>query len=429
MDKFPRILRIVFVIILTLPALTGCWDRQDPENMAFVVAIGVDIGPKNDYLFTFAIAVPKPLSSGSQNTSGPAKPIVVHTVEGSNIISALLASQSFIARKLTLTHAKAFILGEELAKKGVMPVLSEVVRSREFRRSFYVLTTHGSAETYIQTIKPTMETDISLWFELELDPNNMGTMIPPNSRFHNFIIDMEKIGVGAIAIQTAFRKDILEGNVDLSSGKNDSDGKQPIVGNQNAGEIQRSGETPVEFFGTAVYKGDKLRGFLNGNETKNLFMLRGDFKRTTWDFTDPANKKLNLTIDMKAQKRTVMKVKRKNNQVSVYFEITMEGDLISVQSSADYTKEKNRKKLERAVEKQLKKEATDLLDKTIHKWGVDCFFINNDVRSTFSTLKEWNDFKWQKHVKDVTYQVDITFHMRGHGDQVGPAVKGEKMEK
>ncbi|MHC0038692.1 Ger(x)C family spore germination protein [Pseudoneobacillus sp. C159] len=429
MDKFPRILRIVFVIILTFPVLTGCWDRQDPENMAFVVAIGVDIGPKNDYLFTFAIAVPKPLSSGGQNTSGPAKPIVVHTVEGSNIISALLASQSFIARKLTLTHAKAFILGEELAKKGVMPVLSEVVRSREFRRSFYVLTTHGSAEEYIQNIKPTTETDISLWFELELDPNNMGTMIPLNSRFHNFIIDMEKIGVGAIAIQTAFRKDILEGNDDLPSGEYDADSKQPIIGKQNAGEIRRSGETPVEFFGTAVYKKDKLRGFLNGNETKTLFMLRGEFKRTTWDFNDPANDKLNLTIDMKAQKQTVMKVKRKNNQVSVYFHITMEGDLVSVQSSADYTKEKNRKMLERALEKQMKKEATDLLDKTIHKWGVDCFFINNHVKSTFLTLKEWNDFKWQNKVKDVNYHVDITFHMRGHGDQVGPAIIGENKEK
>ncbi|MGO4781357.1 hypothetical protein AB4084_38315, partial [Lysobacter sp. 2RAB21] len=86
-------------------------------------------------------------------------------------------SQSFIARKLTLIHSKVFIFGETIARKGIMPILSEVVRNREFRRTMYVLTSHGKAETFIKNIMPTTETDISLWFELELDPNDMGSVI------------------------------------------------------------------------------------------------------------------------------------------------------------------------------------------------------------------------------------------------------------
>jgi len=427
--KFPRILANVLIVLLSLPILTGCWDRQDPENMAFVIAIGVDPGPKNNYLFTFAIAVPKLLGAGGQSSDAMNKSIVVHTVEGSNIVSAILASQSFVARKITLTHAKAFVLGENIAKKGIMPVLSEVVRSQEFRRSFYVMTTHGNAETYIKNIKPTTETDISLWFELELDPKNVGSMLPYNSRFHNFINDMEKPGTGAVTIETAYRPDISKGKAHLSQGEGESEERQPIIGEQNAGNVRRTGEVPVEFLGSAVYKADKLIGFLNGDETKIYSMLRDEYLRTAWDFQDPANKELNLTIDMKAQKRAVMKVKRKKNKIKVNFSIAMEGDLISVQSNTDYTKSKNRKKLEQSIEKNLKSDSMKLLDKTIHKWQVDCFHINNQVKSTFSTLKEWEDYKWKKHVKDIDYHVDVKFYMRGHGDQVGPALIGDVLKK
>lgn len=426
MRNFSMIIKILFVFILIVP-LGGCWDRQDPENMAFVVAVGVDKGPENDYLFTFAVAVPKPLGGDSQSSGGN-KSMVVHTVEGSNIVSAILASQSFIARKLTLLHSKVFIVGEGLAKDGVMPVLSEVVRSREFRRSFYVMTTHGTAKEYIRNIKPTTESDISLWFELELDPDNMGSMIPINSRFHDFITDIEKGGGGAVTIQTAYREDLVKGNADLPVGTGNTNGKQPIVGEQNAGEIRRVGESPVEFFGSAIYKDDKLIGFLNGHETKNLNMLRGDFERTTWDFSDPADEKLNLTIDMKVQKEGKIKVKRRKNKVMVTFDIELEGDLISVQSDRDYTKKKNRRLLEQTIEKTLKEESEALLDKFLHEWEVECFRINDHVKATFSTLKEWEDYKWKEHIKDIDYKMNIKFNMRGYGDVVGSEIKGDEIQ-
>ncbi|WP_312474069.1 Ger(x)C family spore germination protein [Neobacillus sp.] len=428
MKRIQQTLKIFLALLLCIPFLSGCWDRLDPENMAFIVAVGVDPGPKNDYLFTFAIAVPKPLGVSGPSSGGIGhKTIVTHTVEGSNIISALLASQSFIARRLTLTHSKVFILGEDLARKGVMPVLGEVVRSREFRRSFYVMTTRGKAETYIHNIIPTTETDISLWFELELDPNNMGAVLPRESRFHNFIIDMEKPGTGAISIQTAPRPDIRKGTASFPSGDENSEAKQSPIANQNAGKIRRTGDTPVEFFGSAVYKSDKLRGFLTGAESRILNMLRGEYTRTTWDIPDPSNNKLNLTIDMKAQTKSEMKIKRKKDKVLVAFRVAMEGDLISVQSQVDFTKPKNRKKLEQAVQKQLEEQSKKVLDKTLHKWKVDCFHINNRVKSTFSTLKEWDAYKWEDHVKDVEYKLEITFKMRGHGDQVGPAIGGNKI--
>ncbi|TWI59017.1 Ger(x)C family spore germination protein [Halalkalibacter nanhaiisediminis] len=426
MKHIPPFFRLALVIVLLLPILSGCWDRLDPENMAFVIAIGVDPGPRNDYLFTFALAVPKPVGGGTSGggSSSGSKSLAVHTVEGSNITSALLVSQSFIARRLNVSHAKAFIIGEDLARNGIIPIMGEVVRNREFRRSFHVMTTRGKAQTYINNIKPTTETDISLWFELETDPNNMGAMLPKNSRFHNFTMEIESPGTGAITMQTAPRPDIKTGTASLPSENYYSEADQLFVGNQEAGHIHRVGEVPVEFFGSAVYKGDLLTGYLNGAETRVLNMLRGEFTRTTWDFSDPSDNKLNLSISMNAQDQTKMKVERKNDRILVTFDIAMEGDLISVQSLVDYTTPKNRKKLEEAIQNQLKEQSSNLLNKTLYEWEIDCFEINNDFKSYFSTLKEWQDYHWEEHVKDIEYELNINFKIRRHGDQVGPAIEG-----
>ncbi|MFD0680668.1 MULTISPECIES: Ger(x)C family spore germination protein [unclassified Paenibacillus] len=430
MSLFMRTSRALLVLLLSLPLLTGCWDRLDPENMAFIIAVGVDSGPKNDYIFTFAIAVPKTSGGGQSSNDSQKKIVSVHSEQSSDIATALLASQSFVARRLTLIHSKAFILGEGMARKGVMPVLGEVVRNREFRRTVNVITTRGKAETFIQHIQPTTEKDINLWFELELDPHNVGGIVPMNSRFHDFIMDIENVGTGATTILAAPRPDIKKGTAQLSKENehSDSKSKQPLVGEQFAGSLRRSGEVPVEFFGSAIYNNGTLAGFLTGEETKILNVLRGEFFGTTWGFRDPSESKLNLSINMRAQKKAQMKVTRKNDKVTVTFSVKMEGDLIGVQTVVDYTKPENTKKLEQSIQNQLHSESIKLLNKTLHQWQVDCFSINNRLKSTFSTLKEWYAFKWKDRMKDIDYNVEISFKMRRHGDQVGPAIEGDKMQ-
>lgn len=430
MKSMVRTLKMMLILALSVPLLSGCWDRVDPENMAFIVAIGVDPGPKNDYLFTFALAVPKPVNASGGGSQSPTnkKLITVYTVESSNIASALVASQSFIARRLTLIHAKAFIFGESIARKGLMPILSEVVRNREFRRSMYVMTTRGDAETFIQNILPTTETDISLWIELELDPNDMGSLIPIKSRFNDFILDIESAGTGAITIQASPRLDIRKGLSQMPSEGSDSSSSgtsQPIIGKQHAGKIRRYGEIPLEFYGSAIYKGSKLAGFLDGSETLILNMLTGSFKKSIWDFPDPSDSSLNISMIVSPEKQTRMHVQRKNDKVHIAFDIDMEGDLVSVQSKVDFTKPENTKRLERLVQKQLLEQSNQLISKLLHKWESDCFRINNYLKSTFSTLKEWEDFNWREHIKDVEYEANISFKMRRYGDQVGPAIEGD----
>ncbi|MGU3472786.1 Ger(x)C family spore germination protein [Paenibacillus sp. D51F] len=416
--------------IVCLPLMSGCWDRLDPENRAFIMAIGVDPGPSNDFIYTFAVAMPKSSNgaAGGDTSGGGSEQIVdVFSQEASNLTAALMTSQSYVARRLTLIHSKVFVLGESLARKGIMPVMGEVVRNNEFRRTVNVITTKGRADTFIHSIKPTMEKDINLWFELELDPHNIGAVTPKHSRFHDFIVDMEQPGTGATTILSAARSDIEKGTARIPNGSSDRESPQPISEDEYAGTLHRSGETPIDFFGSAVYRGEKMAGFLSAYETIMMNMLRGEFEKTTLEFRDPSEEKLTMSIIINEQKRPDIDIKRNGDEVQVFFKVRMEGDLIGSFSKLDYTLPHNQAMLEASVEEQLKERASKMLEKTLHQWSTDCFHIGNRVRTTFPTLKEWYAYKWRDHIKDAKYRLDIRFQMRRHGDQVGPAVEGDKL--
>lgn len=435
MNRFRRTALPLCILLLCSLLLTGCWDRLDPENMYFIVAIGVDPGPQNDYIFTFAVSTPKSSSGaagGGGGSSGGSsqKVIEVHSVEGSNLASALLASQSIIAPRLTLIHLKAIILGKDIASQGAIPLLSETQRYHEFRRTVDIITTNGRAETYLKNVLPKLEKDVDLWFELEMDPHNIGAVIPRSSRFHDLLMDMEQPGTGAVTMLSAPRPDIANGTADLPDGEqsSDSDLSPPMASDQYAGKLRRTGETPIEFYGSAVYRGQTLAGFLTGRETNSLNMLRGEYVNSILEFRDPSDPKRNLSLNMKAQNKAHMKVKRTNDQIRVSFQVQMEGDLYGSLTTVDYTQPEYRKKLEQSVQEQLHEMAAKVLDKTLYEWNVDCFHIGNKLRSTFPTLQEWYAYKWREHIKGTKYDLDIRFKMRRYGDEVGPAIEGDQLK-
>lgn len=251
------------------------------------------------------------------------------------------------------------------------------------------------------------------------------------SRFHDFILDIEQPGTGGTTILSAARPDVEKGSLSRNEEESSSDskGEPPITSNTYAGDLPRKGETPIDFFGSAVYKGQKLAGYLTALETKTLNILRGEFEETVMEFHDPVDPKYNLTINMDTLKKKPLTLTRTDDQINISLSPYMVGELIGSMSKVDYTLPQNIKLLENSVQEQLTSMATELLDKTLYQWNVDCIHIGNRLRATFPTLQEWYAYKWREHIKETKYHLNIRFHMKRHGDQVGPAVEGDEMKQ
>ena len=151
-----RKMALIMVCISLL--LTGCWDYQEVDRLASVLAIGIDSIPGSKIiLLTVQIASPEEKGKSTQTTGGggEGKAYTVMYSEGKSLSEAIgnLGIQS--TRRILLAHCKVIILGKDLAETGLGEILDDLKRARESRRTNWILTTD-------KTAKEILERDISM---------------------------------------------------------------------------------------------------------------------------------------------------------------------------------------------------------------------------------------------------------------------------
>ena len=155
-------------------------------------------------------------------------------------------------------------------------------------------------------------------------------------------------------------------------------------------------------------------GELNGDESRALLMLRGEFSTGSIAMADPKDKELRITIDTKAQKKPEIKVNFLEGKPVVNVKIFLEGDIQNLQSTAEYESTELKPVLEEAFKVYIK----GILDKTIDKCktlNVDVFGFGEKAVMHFLTIQEWEEYNWLGRFKDAEVNTEVEFTIRRTG--------------
>ena len=107
-------INILFIIIILVSfSISGYYSKQDINDLAYVVALGVDVGENNDLKISFQLSIPSKNSSDSDSSSSP--DTVIDTIECSSIESGISLANGYISKKLNLSHCKVLVISEEVA--------------------------------------------------------------------------------------------------------------------------------------------------------------------------------------------------------------------------------------------------------------------------------------------------------------------------
>ena len=150
-----RKLALIMVCISLLT--TGCWDYQEVDRLASVIAIGIDRIPGSKSIL-LTVQIPQPEGKGSGKKTGGQggeKSYAVMNSEGKSLSEAIRYLSLQSTRRVLLSHCKTIVLGKDLAETGIGEILDELKRDREFRRTDWILTTD-------KTAKEILEKDIAL---------------------------------------------------------------------------------------------------------------------------------------------------------------------------------------------------------------------------------------------------------------------------
>lgn len=241
----------------------GCWDRVEVNDLALVEGVALDRAGPDRLRLTVSMSVPSrvrtPGSFGGAGTGLPSSAAMAG--EGRTVVEAIDAVQRQLGRRLFWGHTEAILLGEDLARSGLGPVLDYFSRHPEPRLRTFVAVVPGRAADVLgtlATIEPATATAIRKMAALR--PELMTTL-------RDFLAqllaeDQEPVlPIIALAPRGAPQPGTLETPPGQSAMPPPAQQQNPV--------------RPV-LAGTAVFKADRLVGLLDAEETRGLLWVRGE---------------------------------------------------------------------------------------------------------------------------------------------------------
>lgn len=413
-----KFLLLLMVSVLILSTLTACYDAHEINDFAYVYTIGLDKGVTDVLRMTVQMPTMKKEGGGGQKR-GPSggsdtqeqDGYVSISIDAPTFYSGANMINSYLPRTLNYMHTKYFVISEELAREGIGAYINGFVRNREIRRTVYMIVTKGKASDFIKQNSPLVGTALSKMQE-DIMRESLETGLFHNTTYGE-VIDAAKsparTAITVLAAVNDFKKFEQEEQTDEKEFR--------TSGDYYAGELVRSGGNKVEYFGTAIFDGDKMVGELNGDESRMMLMARGEFKRGFFAIKDPKKPDTAITLDVRMEKKPSTKVMYENNKPVIHQKITLEGDIMAIQSSVNYES----KDLKPVIENEFRNYVKGEMQKTIEKCkglNADVFKYGLTAQMSFATRQEWLQYEWYRQFKDAEVSTDVEFAIRRTGTMI-----------
>ena len=154
--KVSRIRIIITIIVVVLTTLlTGCTGKE-PNEIAYVVALGIDSTDDDNYKITIQYANTTQISGGASESGGKSGSEIVDnvTIEAPNIYAGVGLANNIVSKSFSMSHAKLIVFSKEIAEKGVKDMIETLVRSEEIRPDVFIAVANTTANDYLTSVNP-----------------------------------------------------------------------------------------------------------------------------------------------------------------------------------------------------------------------------------------------------------------------------------
>lgn len=401
--------KFIVVFCLCMFFITGCWDRDELEDWGFVAAIGIDIAAKDKLEITFQITNPQVGTLIKSNIKEPPSEII--TVPAMDIITAKQLVSTSVTRRLTLSHAVALVISEELASSNrFYRLLETTTRDRDIRGDLNIIVCRERAADFIRNNDPKLETRPTKFYKF-MSNRWQDTGLVPLSTLNRFIKRTQSdSGFLFLTIYGTTKK--LERKEDAIQ---ESDYK--------AGEVAIEGGSPTEMIGSAVLKGGRMIGALTGEETQLVLLLRKkrEVRYISTNMKDPLNKKYTIAANVYPDGKAKIKMNLNGSVPKIYVTVPLSVQGIGIPSFINYVTDLEKQKiLKEAFEKYFEEEAYELIEKSQKEFKGDPFTWGYEAKKYFLTNKEWKEYDWNKKYPQAEVSVDFKVKIKNFGKGLAP---------
>lgn len=395
--KARKVIIILLIIVLVSLTFLGMNSINTIDSLAYVVSLGFDIKDNGKLELSFQIAVPSEESSGSSSGSSQSSSSIVSSVECNSIESGINLINTYISKKINLSHCRAIIFSEELCSTGIGEYLYTLINNIEIRPTCNVIITKCDAKHFLNNSKPMLEQLSSKYYDI-VSSSERNTGYTSNITLQNFFSNLSDTFSEAYAILGGVN------NGDNSEVNSTDD-------SYTASETPIDVQSNIETLGMAVFKGDKLVGELSGIESIAHLTLTNELKNATISIPSPfeSTNYIDLYI-VKSQCKT--KAHISNGTPYIEPKVKMEARIISMSDDYKYLDEKNLDLIEEYASLYVKDYIYDYLNKTSKEFKSDIAGFGRYIISNFATFDEWNKYNWLENYQNSFFNLDVNVNIK-----------------
>ena len=381
MNKFLSIL----LIIISCFIFTGCWSYREINSLYIIAGIGIDKVPNSEQ-FNITAELVNIKETGSRQEDQKFESALLE-IEGTSIFDTIRKIIRISSKKPYLAHATIIIVSEEVAREGVISLLDLITANEEPRLDISVLVSKGISANEVLSMK-SLSTEI-ISFELSTAINeNEKLMRVPVLRAYEMInmLAIPKTGT-VIPVVSSFS----DKGTDLSI-----------------------------LSGGAVFKADKLIGFLEQEDIVPYLFIKNKIKTNVLDI-ETKEGDLSGTVTLETY-RSKTKIKPVYGAEAVSFDINIETEafLVELDTMTNYIDPPGRAKLRKIAEEHLEKKIMEHIEKVKKDFKLDIFGFGNIIRQRNPKLWKELEEDWDTIFINTDFNINCEIHIKGAGHTLKP---------
>lgn len=370
---------VLLVCIIMLLILSGCWDRIEVNDLAIVVATGLDKTDEGEIELSVQIVNPKSMGSQSSGGQGGGGENTVEKTTGKTIFDARSKLQEKVSRKLFWGHNHTIFIGKKMAEAGIRKHLDFFSRHPFTRLRAFVFMTDEKPDELLK-VTPDLERSSS-----------------------KVAKDLAKLKVGL----SITAKELL----DMLSGE-----RRGAV----LPKIQIEKEPPytegLKIYGAAIFNNGKMTDELDDKEVRGLLWIRDEIDTASVTI-EPEKGEGRISFHIfDSSSKLIPSIENENWKIKI--EILSEDDVVENETKLDMMNPEIIKKLKGQLEEQIEDRVKLALEIVQKEMKVDVLGFEKAFHRHYPD--EWRKANWEEVFPEIEVKVSSEVKIRRPGRSTAP---------
>ncbi|WP_058306105.1 Ger(x)C family spore germination protein [Gracilibacillus massiliensis] len=376
--------KLIMILVISVLVLAGCWDVQELTEIGIVTAMAIDIDENTgEYILTSQYLRP---SAESTFTSSQDESFLIVAVKGRTISELMRKANHKIDRKAFYAHNKVIVVSEQVAKEGLISLFETFQREQEVRSYVWVAVAQETSAAAI----------------IEKQHNSI-SKLPANFLYSLF--DNAEYDAVADNLLT-FYKDALEM------------GSNPVLGVLTL-EKEESKKN-LHLSGGAVFKKDKLVGFISNEETMAYNWITNKNENSQIGaLTFPYKENDYITLNLTELKSKIVPNVTNKSDISFTIKIKHTVEIAEQQAINNFSQKKDViqfiEEIEKIAESEIENKLVKVLSRAQKEFQTDIFGFGDILNKKNPVV--WNQVKknWETEFINASFDLDVEVEILNSG--------------